>query len=96
MWRARRNGLFTRTTDTNLDYVFVENAIVFIDPKIVEERPSFAFLLLLDHLGLFHAKIKFSYFNLCRPSEPHRRGERRRRDPPATGGTFAIQDRRRT
>ena len=34
MWRARRNGLFTRTTDTNLDYAFVKNALVLIVPKI--------------------------------------------------------------
>ena len=36
MWRARRGGLKTasRTTNTNLDCAFVENALLFVALKI--------------------------------------------------------------
>ena len=40
MWRARHRGPRTpsRTTDANLDCAFVENALVFVAPKIGRAR----------------------------------------------------------
>ena len=42
MWGARHGGprTPTRTTDANLDCAFVENALVFVAPKIGRARAS--------------------------------------------------------
>ena len=64
--RRERPRTPPRTTDANLDCVFVENALVFLDPKIGGPGPPWAKARFDGEVGLFkdYTRLHASHGNI--------------------------------